>query len=347
MTTMELPRTTPAPATTGSVEKAPIVSVENLSVEFVTDHGWQRVLNDVSLEIKPGKVLGVVGESGSGKSVSSLAIMGLLPKTGARISSGSIVVDGVDMRSLDEKQLSRIRGDQMAMIFQEPMTSLNPAFTIGEQIAETVRHHKKVSRKVAWKRAIESLDEVGIPNAAERVRRYPHEFSGGMRQRAMIAMAISCQPKVLIADEPTTALDVTIQDQILQLLRTMCEDHDLAMMFITHNMGVVADICDDVTVMYAGEIVERGEITELFDRPRHPYTEGLLRAVPNLYSRNELISIPGSTPAPWEMPTGCRFEPRCPYAVEACASEPLELHAVDGRLSRCLRTEELTLGRIK
>ncbi|WP_406068857.1 ABC transporter ATP-binding protein [Micromonospora sp. NBC_01638] len=347
MKTMDKTQTGFAPTTAPIPGEQPIVSVENLSVEFVTDHGWQRVLNDVSLEIKPGKVLGVVGESGSGKSVSSLAIMSLLPRTGARISSGSIVVDGIDMRTLGERELSRIRGERMAMIFQEPMTSLNPAFTIGEQIAETVRRHKKVGRKAAWQRAIEALDEVGIPSASDRVHRYPHEFSGGMRQRAMIAMAISCQPKVLIADEPTTALDVTIQDQILQLLRTMCEDHGLAMMFITHNMGVVADICDDVAVMYAGEIVERGEITELFDRPRHPYTEGLLRAVPHVYDRNELISIPGTTPAPWDMPQGCRFSPRCPYAVEACETAPLQLRRVEDRLTRCLRADELTLGRIK
>ncbi|MCG2623432.1 ABC transporter ATP-binding protein [Arthrobacter sp. I2-34] len=321
----------------------PLVSVKDLSVEFVTDHGWQRVINNVSLEIAPGKILGVVGESGSGKSVTSLAMMRLLPKQGSRIAGGSIEIDGEDIQSLDDKALSQMRGNRMAMIFQEPMTSLNPAYTIGEQIAETVRRHKRVSSKEAWKRAVESLDDVGIPNAAGRARRYPHEFSGGMRQRAMIAMAISCKPRVLIADEPTTALDVTIQAQILQLLRSMCEDLGLAMMFITHNMGVVADTCDDVAVMYAGEIVERAGIYEIFAQPKHPYTEGLLRAVPKLQGRSELASIPGTTPAPWDMPPGCRFQPRCPYAVPECAESPLPLRQIADRSSRCLRVGELDL----
>jgi peptide/nickel transport system ATP-binding protein len=321
----------------------PLVSVRDLSVDFVTDHGWQRVINNVSLDIAPGKILGVVGESGSGKSVTSLAMMRLLPKQGSRISGGSIEIDGEDILSLDERELSRMRGNRMAMVFQEPMTSLNPAFTIGEQIAETVRRHTGISAKDAWARAVQSLDDVGIPSAAARARRYPHEFSGGMRQRAMIAMAISCKPKVLIADEPTTALDVTIQAQILQLLRSMCDEYGLAMMFITHNMGVVADICDDVAVMYAGEIIERAGIYQLFDKPKHPYTEGLLRAVPSLGGRSELASIPGATPAPWEMPTGCRFQPRCPYAIEECSEKPLQLKLTADRSSRCLRVGELDL----
>lgn len=331
------------PPADGSAASKPLVSVRDLSVEFATDHGWQRVINNVSLDISPGKILGVVGESGSGKSVTSLAMMRLLPKRGSRIAGGSIQIDGTDMQSIDERGLAAMRGNRMAMIFQEPMTSLNPAFTIGEQIAETVRRHKGLSSKDAWKRAVQCLDEVGIPNAAGRARRYPHEFSGGMRQRAMIAMAISCQPRVLIADEPTTALDVTIQAQILDLLRTMCVDHGLAMMFITHNMGVVADICDDVSVMYAGEIVEHADIYSIFSKPKHPYTEGLLRAVPKLQGRSELASIPGRTPAPWDMPPGCRFEPRCPYAVDACSTNPLPLLQIGDRQSRCLRVDELDL----
>lgn len=327
----------------GSTSK-PLVSVKDLSVEFATEHGWQRVINNVSLEVQAGKILGVVGESGSGKSVTSLAMMRLLPKQGSRIAGGSIEIDGANIQALGEHELSAMRGNRMAMIFQEPMTSLNPAFTIGEQIAETVRRHKGISAKDAWKRAVQSLDEVGIPNAAGRARRYPHEFSGGMRQRAMIAMAISCQPRVLIADEPTTALDVTIQAQILTLLRRMCEDHGLAMMFITHNMGVVADLCDDVAVMYAGEIIEQADIYDIFAKPRHPYTEGLLRAVPKLQGRSELASIPGKTPAPWEMPPGCRFQPRCPYAVDECAAGQLPLRQITkDRTSRCLRAEELDL----
>ncbi|MDR7084143.1 peptide/nickel transport system ATP-binding protein/oligopeptide transport system ATP-binding protein [Arthrobacter ginsengisoli] len=332
-----------APAVESDKAPEPVVSVRDLSVEFATERGWQRVINNVSLDVSPGKILGVVGESGSGKSVTSLAMMRLLPKQGSRIAGGSIHIDGSDMQALNERELSAMRGNRMAMIFQEPMTSLNPAFTIGDQIAETVRKHKGVPKKEAWKRAVQSLDDVGIPNAAGRARRYPHEFSGGMRQRAMIAMAISCQPRVLIADEPTTALDVTIQAQILKLLRSMCEDHGLAMMFITHNMGVVADICDDVAVMYAGEIIEQANIYDTFAAPKHPYTEGLLRAVPRLEGRSELASIPGKTPAPWDMPPGCRFQPRCPYAIDACNTGQLPLRQIGDRTSRCLRAEDLDL----
>lgn len=332
-----------APEAPVSKKRTPIFSVKNLSVEFVTEHGWQRVVSDVSLDVAPGQILGVVGESGSGKSVTSLAAMRLLPKDGSRVVSGSIELDGVDVLALPPDKLAALRGDSMAMIFQEPMTSLNPAFTIGEQIAETVRRHKGLSRKAAWKRAVQSLDEVGIPNAAGRAKRYPHEFSGGMRQRAMIALAISCDPKVLIADEPTTALDVTIQAQILDLLRTMCREQDLAMVFITHNMGVVAELCDDVAVMYAGQIVERADVFTLFDKPKHPYTEGLMRAVPKLQARSELASIPGTTPPPWDLPRGCRFQPRCPYAVAACALAPVELVQSDGHAHRCIRSSELNL----
>ena len=334
--------TTGEPSST-AVDRS-LVRVANLSVEFATDHGWQRVVNDVSLEVAAGKILGLVGESGSGKSVTSLAMMNLLPPTNARIAGGSIEIDGVDVTRLNGRELADLRGQRMAMIFQEPMTSLNPAFTIGEQIAETVRRHRGLSRKAAWARAVQALDEVGIPNASDRARRYPHEFSGGMRQRAMIAMAVSCDPKVLIADEPTTALDVTIQDQILELLKTMCRDNGLAMLFITHNMGVVADLCDDVAVMYAGEVVETGDIFAMFERPRHPYTEGLLRAVPRLQGRSDLVSIPGTTPAPWDMPPGCRFEPRCPYAIGVCATDRPDLLPVDGRQARCHRVADLGLG---
>lgn len=329
---------------TDQVRGRPLVRVRELSIEFSTNQGYQRVINDVSLDVHPGRILGVVGESGSGKSVTSLAIMNLLPKSAARIASGTIEVDGVDLATLRPRELSALRGNTMAMIFQEPMTSLNPAFTIGEQIAETVRRHEGLNRRDAWARAVKALDDVGIPNASGRAKRYPHEFSGGMRQRAMIAMGLSCNPRVLIADEPTTALDVTIQDQILQLLRTLCEERGLAIMLITHNMGVVADVCDEVAVMYAGEIVEHGDVFDLFRRPRHPYTEGLLRAMPKLNGHNDLVSIPGSTPAPWAMPPGCRFEPRCPYSVASCSERVLPLIEVGDRQSRCARVAELKLG---
>ncbi|MFJ2028669.1 ABC transporter ATP-binding protein [Streptosporangium sp. NPDC087985] len=327
-------------------ENAVAVSVRDLSVDFATQHGWQRMVNQVSFDIAPGKILGIVGESGSGKSVTSLAMMRLLPPGTSRIS-GTINVGGTDIGALNQRDLADIRGDRIAMIFQEPMTSLNPAFTIGEQISEALRRHRRLGRRAAWARAVELLSEVGIANAAARARRYPHEFSGGMRQRAMIAMAISCDPQLLIADEATTALDVTIQAQILDLLRSMCESHGLAMMFITHNMGVVADICDDVAVMYAGEIVEHASVFEIFAAPRHPYTEGLLRAMPSLRSTHDLISIPGSPPAPWLMPEGCRFEPRCPYAVDECATTKPNIVRADDRDTRCLRSAELRLGKTK
>lgn len=323
----------------------PIARVRDLSVEFATQSGWHRVVNGISLDLIPGRILGIVGESGSGKSVTSLAMMRLLPARGARISTGFVEFEGVDMSSMNKQQLAGIRGNRMSMIFQEPMLSLNPAFTVGEQIAETVRRHLGLARKPAWAHAVDMLDQVGIPNARGRANRYPHEFSGGMRQRVMIAIAIACKPRLLIADEPTTALDVTIQAQILELLREMCIAGDLAMMFITHDMGVVADICDDVAVMYAGEIVETGNVRELFASPNHPYSEGLLRSVPTLDNRGQLISIPGSTPAPWELPTGCRFHTRCPYVQEDCLTESPKLMSVEGTYTRCIRRNHIQLGR--
>jgi oligopeptide/dipeptide ABC transporter ATP-binding protein len=271
--------------------------------------------------------------------------MGLIPSPPGRITKGAIELEGRNLVGLSESDLSSLRGNAMSMVFQEPMSSLNPAYTVGDQIRETVRRHRKVSRKQAHQRAVEMLDLVGIPNAARRVSSYPHEFSGGMRQRVMIAMALSCDPSLLIADEPTTALDVTIQAQILDLLKAMQAELGMAILFITHDLGVVADICDEVMVMYAGQIVERSEIYGLYRKPQHPYSEGLLSAMPQIGGRNEeLTSIPGTTPAPWAMPTGCRFHPRCSYASEVCTQgEPQLLELDGGRASRCLKVAELEL----
>lgn len=324
---------------------APVLQVRDLEVQFATDHGWATVVEGVSFDVPHGGTVGLVGESGSGKSVTSLAVMGLIPRPPGRISGGQILLEGRDLVGLSEKELSSLRGNAMSMVFQEPMSSLNPAYTVGDQIAETVRRHRGVSRREGRQRAIEMLDLVGIPNARRRVASYPHEFSGGMRQRVMIAMALACEPSLLIADEPTTALDVTIQAQILDLLKQMQRELGMAILFITHDLGVVADICDEVMVMYAGQIVERSEIFGLYSLPRHPYSEGLLSSMPQVGGENqELVSIPGTTPAPWAMPSGCRFHPRCSYVADACRSEePQLLQLGDGRTSRCLRVEELTL----
>ncbi len=323
----------------------PVLRVTDLEVQFATDQGWATVVDGVSFEVPKGGTIGLVGESGSGKSVTSLAVMGLIPSPPGRITKGAIELEGRNLVGLSESDLSSLRGNAMSMVFQEPMSSLNPAYTVGDQIRETVRRHRKVSRKQAHQRAVEMLDLVGIPNAARRVSSYPHEFSGGMRQRVMIAMALSCDPSLLIADEPTTALDVTIQAQILDLLKAMQAELGMAILFITHDLGVVADICDEVMVMYAGQIVERSEIYGLYRKPQHPYSEGLLSAMPQIGGHNEeLTSIPGTTPAPWAMPTGCRFHPRCSYASEVCTQgEPQLLELDGGRASRCLKVAELEL----
>lgn len=321
-----------------------VLQVSELDIRFATDRGWVTVVEDVSFSVEAGSTLGLVGESGSGKTVTSLAMLGLLPQRTSQVSRGSIRLDGTELIGMPQKRLADIRGNDIAMIFQEPMSSLNPAFTIGDQIAETVRRHRKVSRKAAMDRAVAALDQVGIPNAARRVRSYPHEFSGGMRQRAMIAMAICCEPKVLVADEPTTALDVTIQAQVLDLLRQMRDELNMGMVFITHDLGVVADICDRVVVMYAGQVVAADDVDHLFSHPPHPYAEGLLAAMPQVGGAERLATIPGQAPTPGAMPDGCRFHPRCPYATDRCTADAVELHRFD-RLSttRCVRSDELLL----
>ena len=327
-------------------EAAPLLDVRGLSVEVRTEHGVFGVVEDVGFELRHGEVLGLVGESGSGKTVTSLSLMRLLPSPPFRVASGQVLFEGDDLLLRSIHQMRAMRGRDMAMIFQDPMAALNPSMQMGHQIAEAVRLHRNVGKAAARRRAVEMLDRVGIPDARARVRSFPHEFSGGMRQRAMIAMALACSPKVLIADEPTTALDVTIQAQILELLVELREEFGLSIIFVTHDLGVVADFCDRVLVMYAGQIVEQAEIHQLFQHPSHPYSDALLAAMPRLTDRDkELVTIPGSVPTIESFPSGCRFHPRCRLAVEECASGAVSLVEVGDSVSRCIRTEELLRSR--
>lgn len=322
---------------------APLLRVTDLEVQFATGVGMATVVDRVSFEMASGEVLGLVGESGCGKSVTSLAIMRLIAQPPGRISGGRIELGGRDLLSLSEREMQKVRGNRIAMVFQEPMTSLDPAFTVGEQIVAAYRRHRKVSRREAWERAIEMLDLVGIPNARGRARDYPHMFSGGMRQRVVIAIALVCEPELLIADEPTTALDVTIQAQILDLLRELQSQLGMGILLVTHDLGVVNEMCDRVAVMYAGQVVEVSATQGLFARPRHPYSNGLLECLPSDSGIKELTPIPGTVPAPLEMPAGCRFHPRCRFSDPSrCEATPVELLSVDqGRLCRCVRAEEL------
>jgi peptide/nickel transport system ATP-binding protein len=322
---------------------AAILEVKNLSTHFFTRAGTVKAVDDVSLSIERGSTLALVGESGSGKSVTSISIMRLVRPPG-RIVAGEIVFDGRDLLSLDDDEMRRLRGREIAMIFQDPMTSLNPVFTVGEQIAESIRLHQGLSRKTAWTRAIEMMERVTIPDAARRARDYPHQLSGGLRQRVMIAMALSCNPRLLIADEPTTALDVTIQAEILDLLRNLKADFDLSLLLITHDLGVVAETADRVAVMYAGSIVEQAPVRDIFRAPRHPYTEGLLKSVPRLTvegrKRRRLQTIDGSVPSLLDLPPGCKFAPRCAYVIDDCTQADIPLLRVaENRESRCIRFE--------
>jgi oligopeptide/dipeptide ABC transporter ATP-binding protein len=311
-----------------------LLEVNDLRTFFYTREGAVKAVDGVSFSVDKGKTLGIVGESGCGKSVTALSIMGLLPRPPAKIVSGQVLFEGHDLVTLSDRRLEDLRGRDVAMIFQDPMTSLNPTLTIGTQITETLRRHFDMPKEQARKRAVELLEEVHIPNAAARLNDYPHRYSGGMRQRVMIAIAIACNPKLLIADEPTTALDVTVQAGILDLLEELREQHDMAMILITHDMGVVAEAADEVAVMYAGQIVEQANVLDLFDRPEHPYTEALLGALPQIEGEGvregRLTAIPGRPPGLIDPPPGCRFAPRCPYASlgDDCAVEPPELREI-------------------
>lgn len=322
-----------------------VLEVKNLSTHFFTRAGTIKAADDVSFAIEPGSTLALVGESGSGKSVTSLSIMRLVPPPG-KIVGGEIIFNNSDLMKLGNEHIRRLRGREIAMIFQDPMTSLNPVYTVGDQIAEAIELHQRLPRKQAWAKAVEMMKRVQIPDAERRASDYPHQLSGGMRQRVMIAMALSCKPNLLIADEPTTALDVTIQAEILELLKGLREDFDLSMLLITHDLGVVAETADRVAVMYAGRIVEEAPVREIFHNPRHPYTEGLLRSVPRLteegLKRRRLETIEGTVPNLLHLPEGCKFAPRCAYVIEGCVQEEIPLLAVnDEHRARCIRFDKV------
>ena len=322
-----------------------ILEVNNLSTHFFTRAGTIKAADEVSFRIKTGSTLALVGESGSGKSVTSLSIMRLVQPPG-RITAGQVLFNGTDLLKIEDDQMRRLRGREIAMIFQDPMTSLNPVYTVGDQIAEAIQLHQSLARKQAWSKAVEMMMRVQIPDAERRAKDYPHQLSGGMRQRVMIAMALSCNPKLLIADEPTTALDVTIQAEVLELLRRLREDFDLSMLLITHDLGVVAETADRVAVMYAGRIVEEAPVREIFHNPRHPYTEGLLRSVPRLteegLKQRRLETIEGTVPNLLHLPRGCKFAPRCGYVIDECTVDEIPLHAVsEEHRSRCIRYDRV------
>ncbi|ASK62330.1 peptide ABC transporter ATP-binding protein [Virgibacillus phasianinus] len=314
-----------------------ILEVSGLKTHFFGDKGSVPAVDGVDFRVRKGEILGIVGESGSGKSVTSLSIMGLLRDTSGKIVAGSVKFDGEELTGFTEKQMRRIRGNDMAMIFQEPMTSLNPVKKIGEQIQEAVLLHLKYNKKLARQHTINMLKQVGIPRADEVIFEYPHQLSGGMRQRVMIAMAMSCNPKFLIADEPTTALDVTIQAQILELMKGLQKEENTSILLITHDLGVVAEMCSRVVVMYAGKVVEEADVYELFANPKHPYTKGLINSVPKLRQGSKrLDSIPGNVPDPANMPSGCKFAPRCAHVMDICHSKDPALELLDDEHScRC------------
>lgn len=320
----------------------PLLTVRNLKTHFFTGKEAVRSVDGVDFAIGKGETVGLVGESGCGKSVTSLSLMRLIPSPPGRIVCGSIQLEGQDLLQLSEAQMRNIRGNEIAMIFQDPMTSLNPVFTIGQQIIETIRLHMKLSKKEAADRSVMLLKQVGISRAEQIMNEYPHRLSGGMRQRVVIAMAMACNPKLLIADEPTTALDVTIQAQILDLMRTLQKENGTSILMITHDLGVVAEMCDRVIVMYGGKVVEEADVYTLFASPGHPYTKALLASMPSLDEEKEwLDSIPGNVPIPSEMPAGCKFAPRCVYAMDKCESaEPPLYELANGQKSRCFLVEE-------
>jgi len=316
-----------------------LLTIRNLHTYFFSDEGVAKAVDGVDLEVKEGGTLGVVGESGCGKSVTALSVMRLIPDPPGKITQGEILFGGTNLLALSEAEMRKIRGRSISMIFQEPMTSLNPVFQIGDQISEVLRLHEGMSRKEAWDRSVEMLKMVGIPSPERRVQEYPHQLSGGMRQRAMIAMALACSPKLMIADEPTTALDVTIQAQILELMNRLQKDKGMSVILITHNLGVIAETAQKVAVMYAGRIVEYTEVKPIFGNPMHPYTQGLLKSIPRLdeaHARKaRLEAIPGLVPSLLELPPGCKFSNRCKYVFEKCVEEPQLIEAEPGHMVRC------------
>jgi len=329
-----------------SAPAPPLLSIEDLRVVFGPPGREQVAIDGVSLSLARGEVLGVVGESGCGKSLTALSVLKLIPDPPGRIAGGRILLDGKDLTRAGEREMNRIRGKEISMIFQEPMTALNPVFRVGEQIGETLRVHDRLGRTEARARALQLLERVGISNPLQRLDQYPHELSGGMRQRIMIAIALACRPKILIADEPTTALDVTIQAQILQLLRDLQREMGMAVMLITHDLGVVAQVVDRVAVMYAGRIVEEGSVADVFERPSHPYTRLLLQSIPSLeHQQDRLQTIPGMVPSLSRLPPGCRFHPRCPDARPACREQaPASFEIRPGHVAACIALNDYRHG---
>jgi oligopeptide/dipeptide ABC transporter ATP-binding protein len=322
-----------------------ILEIKGLRTWFLTDQGAVRSVDGISYNILRGETVGIVGESGCGKSVTAMSIIGLIPKPPGRIVDGEVLFEGKDLTKLTEHGLRQIRGNDISVIFQEPMTSLNPVYTVGDQIMEAVMLHQGKEPDEAYRVAIEMLGKVGIPDPDQRVDEYPHQMSGGMKQRVMIAMALACNPKLLIADEPTTALDVTIQAQILDLINRLQEDTGMSVLLITHDLGVVAETCDHVVVMYAGHVVEQADVYSLFERPAHPYTRALFRSLPDMHSRDEkLDTIEGLVPSPLDFPTGCRFRTRCEFATEECVVLPPTREVAPGHLVACHYTDEVVAG---
>lgn len=316
------------------------LDIKNLSVEYRTSDGITKAINGVDLQIEKGKTLGLVGETGAGKTTTALSILNLIPNPPGVITDGTIVLEGNNVLEYTEKELEEIRGKQVSMIFQDPMTSLNPVITVGDQIAEVIQLHEEIDKEGAMEKAKEMLEMVGIPGA--RAAEYPHQFSGGMKQRVIIAMALVCNPQLLIADEPTTALDVTIQAQVLDLMKKLRDQYNTSMLMITHDLGIVAEICDTVSIMYAGRIVEHGTLEDIFEATAHPYTEGLFGSLPNIQNRTaRLKPIPGLMPDPTNLPSGCPFHPRCKYATELCSQRlPKKVQLSDTHSVCCLAYEE-------
>ena len=319
-----------------------ILEIKNLHTYFYTDSGVIKSVDGVDIELREGTTLGIVGESGSGKSVTALSVMGLLMGTTGKVAEGEILFEGRDLTKLDDEERRKMRGEKISMIFQEPMTSLNPVMKIGDQITECILMHNSISKQEAWDRAVEMLKLTGVPRVERMMKEYPFQLSGGQRQRVMIAMALVCKPKILIADEPTTALDVTIQAQILDLMENLKQKTGTSILFITHDLGVVAEVCDDVVVMYSGRVVEKGDVRSIFASPSHPYTKGLLASIPKLGEcAEELESIPGNVPNPKYMPQGCKFAPRCSCAFDKCREEEPGFYDVgEGHMSRCWLCEK-------
>lgn len=321
-----------------------LLEVKNLKTYFYTDDGVVKAIDGVNFSVEAGKTIGIVGESGCGKSITAMSILRLIPDPPGKIVDGEAIFEGEDLTKVTEKRIREIRGNNISMIFQEPMTSLNPVFTVGYQIGEVLMLHQKLTEEEAKERAVEMIKLVGIPNAERIVNEYPHQLSGGMRQRVMIAMALACQPKLLIADEPTTALDVTIQAQILEIMNELKRKLNTSIMLITHDLGVIAEMADHVIVMYSGKVVEDAPIVELFKNPRHPYTIGLMASIPSLVKEGQrLDTIPGAVPNPLYLPKGCYFHPRCKYAIDECKKVQPELREIaPGHKAACIRAEEVT-----